>query len=135
MTNEIESQVKLPAIGLIVTGILNLLLGAYFVLSIVFQAAVGQLNRPFASNEERIGFYVGFYGLGLVALIGMAIAPAIIYGGVQMLKGRKYGLARVASILAIIPATSCCFMVGIPIGIWSFIVLRKPEVKQYFERQ
>ncbi|MEZ5344612.1 MAG: hypothetical protein R2681_03555 [Pyrinomonadaceae bacterium] len=135
MTTETEGQIKLPAIGLIVAGILNFFLSTYFVLSIIIQGVFGQLNRPFSSDEERLGFYAGFYGIGLLALIGMAIAPVLIYGGMQMMKGKKYGLARTASILAIIPATSCCFLVGLPVGIWSFITLRKPEVKNYFARQ
>lgn len=134
MTSEIESKIKSPAIGLIAVGILNLLLGAIFAFRIIFQAAVGQLSRPFSSEEERLYFFVGYYGVVVFALIGTAIAPILIYAGIQMLKGRKYGFARIASILAIFPVTSFCFPVGIPIGIWSFIVLRKPEIKLYFER-
>jgi hypothetical protein len=39
----------------------------------------------------------------------------------------------IASILAMIPCfTSCCCLVGLPIGIYALVVLNKPEVKSAF---
>ncbi len=134
MTNNVEEKLKIPAIGLIVSGILNALLGVYFVISIVAQAVMGQLNRPFASETEKIGYYLGFFGTGVFGLLAVIVAPVVIFGGVKMMKGEKYGLAKTSSILAAIPLLSCCFPVSIAFGIWSFIVLIKPEVKDYFQR-
>jgi hypothetical protein len=38
-----------------------------------------------------------------------------------------------AAILAILPVTSCCFIVSIIFGVWTLVLLRNPEVKLYFQ--
>ena len=86
-------------------------------------------------QSERIGFFVGTVVSYCIALISLLLAPVIIYGAVQMMNGRKMGLAKIASVLAIVPLTSCCCIAGIPIGIWCLITLSKPEVKELFQRQ
>jgi hypothetical protein len=50
-----------------------------------------------------------------------------------MMKLRSRGLALTASILAMIPFTSPCCLLGLPVGIWSMLVLSKPEVSAAFE--
>ncbi len=130
--NDIKEKLKLPAIGLLVAGILNALVGGWFVLSVIVQAAMGALNRPFVSDAEKMGFYAGFFGSGILGLISLIVAPIIIFGAIKMMKGEKYGLAKTASILAIIPFTSCCFLLGIPMGIWSFVTLKNSDVKAFF---
>ena len=49
-----------------------------------------------------------------------------------MLSGRNYKFAKGSAIMAIIPLISCCFVIGIPVGIWALVVLSKPEVKAFF---
>ena len=44
----------------------------------------------------------------------------------------KRTMAVVASIVAMIPCIGPCCLIGIPIGIWSLVVLMKPEVQQAF---
>jgi hypothetical protein len=42
-------------------------------------------------------------------------------------------VAVIASVAAMLPCTvSCCCILGLPVGIWSLVVLMKPEVKQAF---
>jgi len=62
-------------------------------------------------------------------LLGLAISLLVGYGALQMLKLRSYGWSLAASILALIPCTSPCCVVGLPIGIWALVVLSRPEVK------
>lgn len=133
MTNDIKSRLNPPAIGLIVVGSLNAVIGVLSLLSGLLRllGISGGSALP-ADEAERAGFYVGtfiVYGSGLLALIA---APVVIYGAVQMLKGRKIGLAKTSAILAIVPLTSCCFLLGIPIGIWALIVMSKPDVRAFF---
>ena len=135
MTNEIEEKLKLPSIGLLVAGILNLLLGIYFIFSVVLQVAMGYTDRAFASDAERYGFLVGFYAMGVFGLLGLIIAPIIIFGALKMRKGEKYGLSKWASILAIVPATGCCVPLSLPFGIWAFFTLRKPEIIEHFHQK
>ena len=56
----------------------------------------------------------------------------VFYGAVQMLKGRRLGIAKTAAILAIIPMCSPLFVIGIPFGIWALVVLSKPDVRAAF---
>lgn len=132
MTNDVLGKVKAPAIGLLVTGILNILLGLYFIASAAMRIMWGALDQKFASDAEQTWFYVGFFGSTAFGILSLLIAPVVIFGAVQMMKGRKYGLSKTAAILAVIPFTSCCFLIGIPFGIWALVVLSKPDVKAVF---
>jgi hypothetical protein len=54
----------------------------------------------------------------------------------DQVKGPATGLidswAMASSILALAPCVSPCCVVGLPIGIWSLVVLSQPEVKSAF---
>jgi len=65
-------------------------------------------------------------GLSLVANI------VILIGAIKMRKCQSYGLAMTASILCILCDWSCCCL-GLGAGIWSLVVLSKPEVKAAFQ--
>lgn len=134
MMNNPLDKIKAPAICLIVVGALNAAIGVLTLLSGILRLTGinGKETLP-ASEAERFGYYVGTFGSYGLALLSLIIAPVIIYGAIQMMKGRKFGLARASAILAIIPLTSCCFLIGIPIGIWALIVLSKPDVKSFFQ--
>lgn len=135
MTNDVLSQTKVPAIGLLVIGSLNGLSGLLMLISGLLRL-IGKVDDQIPTDEAgRLGYYMGTgfgYGIGFFSLI---LAPLIIYGALSMLKGQKPGLAKTAAILAMLPLSSCCFVLGIPFGIWALIVLRKPEVKAVFENQ
>ena len=130
-----DPDLKGPAIGLIVTGGLNALVGLLVVLSGLARLVVSGQTEQIADDAERLGYVVGTvfgYGIGALSLV---VAPVIIAGGVAMLRGRSLKLARSAAILALLPVTSCCFLVGLPFGIWALIVLKKPEVEAFFQQQ
>jgi hypothetical protein len=50
----------------------------------------------------------------------------------KMKRLESHGLAVTASILAMLPCTSPCCIIGLPLGIWALVVLSKPEVKSAF---
>ena len=129
---EVTDNFKKPAIALIIIGSLN---GIFGVLSLiaVFLRLSGVLEMQVPTNEaERMGYYFGTaMNIGIAAL-SFLIAPLIIYGAIKMLKGKSFKLAKTSAILAMIPFVSCCFIIGIPIGIWSLVVLHRPDVKAYF---
>ena len=56
----------------------------------------------------------------------------IIICGVQMMKLQSWGLAVTGSVLAMINVGSCCCVLGIPVGIWSLMVLASPDVITVF---
>lgn len=133
---------KIPAIGLIIAGTLNAATGALFILSglirLVRESGIissgGDVLRGAPANSARqLGYYVGTFGIYAVACLSLILGPLIVYGAVRMLNGKKYKTAKRASILAIIPFTSCCFLLGIPLGIWALTLLNKPEIRAAFD--
>lgn len=133
MMIDVSSKIKAPAIGLIIVGALNFALGLLSVLSGLLRLTgiIPGDNIP-TDEAERLGYFVGTFGGYGVAFISLIIAPFIIYGAVRMLGGKSYKFAKTSAILAIIPFISCCFIIGIPFGIWALMVLSKPEVKAFF---
>jgi hypothetical protein len=128
-----RQKLRAPAIGLIVAGSLNGITGLLALLSGLFRlTGIGGKETLPSDQAEKMGFMIGTIGSYIVALLSLLLAPVIIYGAVQMMQGKKPGLAKIAAIAAMIPVTSCCFLIGIPIGIWSLVVLAKPEVKAIF---
>jgi hypothetical protein len=132
MTNEISERLKTPARGLIITGLLNAVLGITVTTAALIQTLNGKLNRDFANDDERYNYLVGFFTPSVVGIISLILAPVIIFGGIKMLKGRNRNLAICAAVLATIPLTSCCFAAGSIFGVWALVVLMKPEVKAFF---
>ena len=121
-----------PAIGLISSGVINIIWTSIW----IFSNSVGFLkeeNRNFTTDGQRIAGTTGYVLGSMFLVLGLALAPMIIYAALQMLKGEKYRLAKTAAILSIIPCTSCCFLVSIPFGIWTLVVLADPQVKAFFQ--
>ena len=131
MQNEVLGKLKIPAIGLIVTGIINLLWGILSVVSNIYLFVTKQSHfaNSVQNNAEQLGVFVGI----AITVLSLAVSPIIIYGAIQMMKGKKYGLAKMSAILAIVPVTSCCFLTGIPLGIWALVVLNQPDVETVFK--
>ena len=126
-------QVKGPAIGLIVTGILNVLLSAVRVVAMATGFGLGAFNSAGRGGQmdKLILSVAGTTGI-VIGSIGIIIGGLIIYSGFKMQKLESYGLCMIATILALLPCTSPCCVVGIPVGIWGLIVLSKAEVKGAF---
>jgi hypothetical protein len=126
------SQVNGPSVGLLVTGIV----GAVFSVFVLFSLGIGLSLGPlwewghFDSRYED--FIQGAFGMGS-AFIGLLVAAFIIYAALQMKELKQWNLAVVASVLAMIPCISPCCIIGLPIGIWSLVVLTRPDVKQAFQ--
>ncbi|MFV1967801.1 MAG: protein kinase [Pirellulaceae bacterium] len=123
-------QVQGPAMGLIVAGILNLLplaLAVVAVVGIVFQLSIVGGHGSGGIVRAAIVFI-------LLMFLNLPAGLVLIIGGLKMRKLETYGLAMTASILAVLPATVGC-IVGLPIGIWSLIVLNRDGVKAAFARK
>ena len=130
--NDVRSRLQLPAIGLIIVGVLNALSGLVLILGRLVSVVKGR-DPVITDEDRRLGYTVATIFFPIVSLISIVASPIIIFGGVQMLGARRYSIALWAAILALIPLTSVCCIPGIPIGIWALIVLRHPEVRAGFE--
>ena len=125
MINETTQKTKIPAIGLIVVGILNILFGLYFLFSAIVASYMGVNYKGFSTEQEKFIFNIGFYGIIALGIISLLVAPLIILGAMKMMRGEKSALTKTAAILAMIPVTSVAFLLGIPFGIWALLASSK----------
>lgn len=128
-------NVRLPAIFLMIVAGINT---AILVLYVVVYSALGAIvvfapaQQGSTGDEQLIaggvmGFYTLIFGLGVVwnVFIGWA--------GWNMFRTQKHTIALVGAILAVIPCFNPCCFLGIPIGIWSIVVLNDPNAKAMFQ--
>ena len=128
-------RVKLPAIFLIISAALNVVLGLLGLLSPGMSEE--QLARfretpdvpDWVTKLAESSTGAGGYAPSILAVLTGA---AILFGALKMMRLQSYGWAMAAAILAVIPCISPCCCLGIPFGIWALVVLSKPEVKAAF---
>jgi hypothetical protein len=134
-----QSLVNGPGIAMLVIGILFALISAFGVLANLlgwslgsFGAAGQQGNIP-PQFEKMVQQMSG--GLGVVfAVVQLALSGLFIFASLKLRKLESYGLVMTAAILCMLPCftPSCCCVFGLPVGIWTLVVLSKPEVKAAF---
>jgi hypothetical protein len=118
-----------PATALIVTGWISLALGLVgLCFNLVQLGAVGAGARNYQDAEAALVF--GPIGI-LLRFVGLTLSILIIVGANKMKRLESYGMAMAASVIAMLPCHGCCIL-GLPFGIWSVVVLSKPEVKDAF---
>ena len=136
-------QVRVPAIGLIVSSALSFVLSVYQLATIrSVGAQMQQINSMMSQANNNnpqvqqfmntlIKFFSGPFGVANY-LFQILIAILIFVGALKMLKLRSYEFAYAAAILAVIPCiTPCCgWILGLIFGIWAMTALGK--VKQHF---
>jgi hypothetical protein len=114
-SEEVKSKVRLPALALLAVGTLDALLAIVIIVS---------------------GFFTGTFRLGppegVVGIVSFATSAFIIVGACRMMRTRGLVMAYVASVLAMIPCLSTCFLIGLPVGIWSLVVLLSQDVRSAF---
>ena len=69
---------------------------------------------------------------GIYNVVFGAYSFLICAGAYQMMRTRAYSLSVAAAIMSCVPLLSPWIIIGIPMGIWSAILLFKPEVKAAF---
>jgi len=113
-------KVKRPAVGLLLTGILNWV-GITAGLLIMAGGQVWQ-NKPIP--EEVVW---------LIAGISIVFSGLIIFAALKMMRLEAYPWAIAGSVLAMI--TTPGNIIGLPIGVWSLVFLTSREVKAAFARK
>jgi hypothetical protein len=108
-----QREVKAPASWLVATGILN-----WIALLFIIAAAVDL-------GPERFAFYQV-----LLWLAALFLSTAIILAGLKMKRLEAYSLAITGSILALFITPGN--IIGLPVGIWSLVVLCRREVREAF---
>jgi tRNA A-37 threonylcarbamoyl transferase component Bud32 len=120
--NAVRFRVVPPAAGLIFTGLVVFAQG-------VILAALLLTMPPDALRHEGILNPIIVLGLFLTT----AIAGVFVVGGVKLMRLDSYTWPLVAAIWAVLPF-SYAWIIGLPFGIWTLLLLRKPEVRAAFRR-
>jgi hypothetical protein len=146
VSDAVASRVRIPAIFLIVVGVLNLLGAGWGIVNGIPAATDPQkaVQDGLDAEQQKMlkdaGFepvqFVKSVGIGQIVVDGVGLLAAVvtILGGVRMLSLKNRGLAIFSSILAAIPCLSSmgCCGIGIGVGIWSLVVLMNADVKAAF---
>jgi hypothetical protein len=137
-------QVKGPAIGLLVAGILACLtspsvvvLVATFNLRMVSSESHAYKEGvvpPTAHDEFSILAAIAI--ILALSLVPVLLSSLMIYGAVKMKRLEAYGMAIAGSILAILsPSNLICFPIILPLGIWALVVLSQRDVRAAFGQE
>jgi hypothetical protein len=124
-------KVGLPAVTLIILGCLGLGLS-------ILSGIVAVVGEPPAVDPNAPPFVQaiqeGSRGTLAAVIQGLFVFVngAIILGAIQMLRFRSWGFALTASILAMLNFGNCCCLLGLPVGIWSIVVLSLEDVRDAF---
>ena len=129
-----EKKVQIPAIGLIVLGILGLLMSALGLLQGALDPqSLIDAGMP-AEDAPRIAELLSGPLVKVLSLAGILTCAFITWAGFQMLKLQSWTACVIANILVMVPCfTSCCCVLGIPLGIWGLVLLFNADVKRAFE--
>jgi hypothetical protein len=118
-----------PAIVLIVISVLGLATSTF---NVIFAFSEPQIDP----NEPEFIQQMKKSSAGpVVAAIQSAFVLTnllIIGGAVQMMRFKTWGFALAASIIAMLNFGTFCCVLGLPVGIWSLVILLRPDVKQAF---
>jgi serine/threonine protein kinase len=119
---QVRLEVAVPSAGLFLTGLATLL---SWIPTFVWVALT-----KFDETRNVLPFW--FWPTVISAVVVIAPLSALMMtGGVMMRRLRWYPLVGTAAILAMVP-WSAAWLIGLVFGIWTCIVLGKPEVVQAF---
>ena len=145
--NAALDKVKVPAIFLIVVWSLSLL--SHFVgllMRIIGHGAQGQqmevimdgLRKANPDIERQLPFLRSLFdsmqAMGVVlTILAIVLCVVGLIAAIKMLQLRTFGLVMAGAILAVIPCnTTCCCLLGMPIGIWALVVVNSRTVRNQF---
>jgi hypothetical protein len=135
-SGDVRSHLKALGIFFLILGIVGFVGGlGYSILTMIGLAADPSRLQPppNAQEAERIGFYIGAYGVIGLMFLNSLLQIIVIAGGVSLLSLKGRTTAILASILCLLPCVSSpCCVVGVPFGVWGLIVLRSASSKQCF---
>jgi len=127
-----RNRVASSAGGLVAVGVIGIIFSALGLLGGL--ANVGGAGAMPRGKGGAPAFAIGNAAGNTVGSgLSLAMSILVVIGGQKMKNLQGYGLAKAAAIIAIIPCTSPCCILGIPFGIMALNALNDPMVKQAFD--
>jgi phage FluMu protein Com len=128
-------RVSGPATALTVVAWLNLILSLLLIVCAIVILAAGphfggkhQIWPP--PNQGDLTFQaISWLVSGPIAI---AVSIFLLIGAAKMRRLESYGLALATAIIAVVPCTAPCCIVGMGFGIWALVVLCDANVKSAF---
>jgi hypothetical protein len=121
------SKVNIPAIGILICSLMNMLVFGLNMLFIGFLSG-GNYNADEFDSEPARFFAMGFYGFIVLVYIFLFV------GSISMYRLGGLSLARWTCGLSILLNLNCCLL-GPIFGIWGVIVLADKDVSSCFRRR
>lgn len=123
----IDSRVRLipVAVSLIVVSVVWIAFALY---GIVYFVAF--INDPEVEASTRSTYTMSIGSMGVSILYSLVL----IFGAFSMVRRGSYVWAVATSCLAMVPILGPCYVLAIPLGIWAFLLLRQPGVRESFQK-
>jgi hypothetical protein len=122
-----QERVQWPGIGLLVVGIFSSILSL-----IAWSSSVVVATRTDETAATEATSMASTVANAMFPII-VALSLAILFGALKMLRLRSHRWAIVASVVALLPLPAGPFWIlSLPIGVWSLVVLNRPVVKRGF---
>ena len=139
-----SERVKLPAILLLISGILSMISGVAGggMTALVYLGMQDEVMEELRKEPpdpdgtlEQMEVALDFIGWGGVAtgILGMISGMVVIAGAICMFKRRNWNIALIASILSMIPCLQPCCLFSFPVGIFVAFTLADSDVRSAFE--
>ena len=135
------SRVRFPAYALLFVGVLGLLGNCVCGLGVAsLPPPPDNVARPPGMTDEEFESYqlgaessVFFKMNAVLASVcaALIVYPIVIAGAVGMVKLRWFPLAWMAALFALLPC-SLVWVIGLPVGVWTMVVLSQTDVKAAF---
>ncbi len=128
----VRGRLKVPAIGLLVAGIVNLLATLVVLLIPVLVKASGGFPEGLEGFVEGKGTFAEASFLSvIIALFSLASGISLLLGAARMFDLQSYPIALGAAVVAILPLT-VGFPISLPFGIWALLVLLRRDMRTAF---
>jgi low temperature requirement protein LtrA len=119
-----------PATALTVVAWLNLILTLLAIVGAIVVLAIGP--NLGGGNQDQNEIQVQLISALVSGPIGIAVSIFLLIGSAKMRRLESYGLALATAIVAVVPCTAPCCIVGMGFGIWALVVLCDANVKSAF---
>lgn len=126
-------ELQRPATALIIVSLVAIIFGAIGLVVDIGLIASGAVDKLEEINQSPISKHTQITVRVIWGVVLLVASCFVLYGAIQMRNLKKFGTARAAAIVAVIPGLGPCCLLGIPFGIWALMTLGKPGVKNLFD--